>query len=237
MKFGIPSYHRADAQPTAQLLSSFGIPREDIIISTQCLDDFDDYQMKWSDIATVIFRGGSCVSDNRNTILHFLPAGTELVLLDDDISEFRILNRDCRLRPMDKAGFLLLCQRGFSLCKKYKAGAWGLYPVENAFFMNAKAVPDQLLIGTTMGVVVQDGFRFDNTIRVKEDYEYCCHLMSCGQHTIRFNFAVAHAKHRTNKGGCHDDWCGNDDATKKLLLMYPDIVKENPRRPGELLKI
>lgn len=235
MKYGIPSYRRADAQPTALLLSSFGIPREDIIISTQTDEDFLAYGDKWGQIATIIYRRGSCVSDNRNTILEAILPGEEVVMLDDDISEFRHLSSDGHLKKTSGPDFIQHCQFAFRLAAKYNAGIWGLYPVENAFFMSKKTSIDQLLIGTTMGIVVKDGFRFDNQIRVKEDYEYCCHLISKGFHTIRFNYMVAHAKHRTNTGGCHDDWGGNEQAAKKLLWMYPDIIRENPRRAGEIL--
>jgi hypothetical protein len=237
MIFGIPSYLRSAEQSTAKMLSAIGIPRERIVISTQNEADRVAYEEKWSDISTIIFRPGRCVSDNRNTILEYCRPGERLVMLDDDISSFRALAGGGKLRNLTGEEFVAFCEKSFSYCADYRAAAWGLYPVENAFYMSRKVALDALLIGTTLGLIVQDKFRFDADIMVKEDYEYCCKIISSGQHTLRFNHIAAHAKHRTNKGGCHDHWGGNESAAKKLLMKYPDIVRENPRRPGELLKI
>ena len=106
----IPSYKRSERQPTLELLSS-AYTKEDIVISTQCMEDYDKYYKLYSDRATVIYKEGNCVGDNRNTLLDYACGKgiKRCVMLDDDITGFLCYNK---VKIKDGKNAKELCHNG-----------------------------------------------------------------------------------------------------------------------------
>lgn len=227
----IPSYKRSERQPTLELLSS-AYTKEDIVISTQCMEDYEKYYKLYSDRATVIYKEGNCVGDNRNTLLDYACGKgiKRCVMLDDDITGFLCYNK-VKIKDGKKAKEL------FEYCMKVaeytKATLFGLYPVQNTFYMNTKVVRN-ILIGTCFGIM-DTSLRFDRMFRIKENYELCLRVMQRGGLSIRFNGYAPIAQHKT-AGGCMEDWKtkGNDKYAYLLTEMYPRLVKLSTKRAGEI---
>ncbi len=233
--FAIPSYGRADNQKTLQYLSSLGYTRSEIVISTQTESDFEEYKARHSEVATVIYRGGSCVSDNRNTLLRHFPSGYHIVMLDDDITALEILlgGKSGKLLAVDSRAELdKLIESAFDYCAKSNARLWGIYPVRNPFFMKRTIDKRNLLIGTVLGIV--NSFEFRREYTVKEDYEACCRDMAQGRNVCRFNFLTANAQHRAKNGGVNWDGDVSAIASARLIKEYPTLVAKHPTRKGEV---
>lgn len=233
--FGIPSYHRADAQPTLAMLERFGVQKGEIIIAVQCKEDRETYR-QYSDRAQILFREGKNKSDNANTILDNLEIGKRLLLMDDDIRNINYLDSENKLREIStREQFYSALNVGFSLAKKCHAPGFGFYPVKNAFFMSHSYAKKNICIGTLLGMIVTKQ-RFDNKFSVKEDYEYTAAAIKKYGAFPRLNNFVCEARHYT-KGGCSDLWedgFTNGLCAGKLCARYPRIVKPNKNRPGEV---
>lgn len=100
MRFGIPSYKRVDGCKTAECLHSLGVPRNELVISTQTQDDFDSYKARYGRIATVINCDAHNCAGNRNNLLRWFDKGERVCLMDDDIR--RLARYDL---PKDGSGY------------------------------------------------------------------------------------------------------------------------------------
>lgn len=232
--YGIPSYKRAFQSKTIDYLSSMGVPRERIILSLQNEDDVKEYTAKgFADKSIIIQCEGYCVSDNRNNILDYAERNgiKRLLMLDDDVSGIDILNGGKYFRVNNEAQLEQL----FDFADKHNAPIWGTYPLKNAMFQKMQIKLRCIFIGTCIGFTDMS-LRFDNTIRVKEDYELCLRVISSRRNSIRFDHIAVVASHKSI-GGCADDWAAGESAkaTQELLRRYEGLIRENPKRRGEIL--
>lgn len=232
--FAIPSYKRSHEQLTLSYLEEMGYSKENIYISTQALEDYKIYQEKYGKRANIIYNEGSCVSDNRNTLLNNFPKGTKIVMLDDDIKYIGSL-KDKQIKPFTKEELRKFIDDAFEYCKKNHSLIWGGYPVDNYYFMNTTIDKKNLLIGTILGITV-DEFRFNKEFKVKEDFEFCLQMIKRGYNCIRFNFIHAVAKHKS-EGGCKEVWEKDEECTKKILLKYPNLIKKGCKKNSILLRV
>lgn len=234
-KILIPSYHRHVRQDTLELLSSDVFKKSDIVISTQEPSDFEKYSEKYGERATVIYKKGDSVGDNRNTLLEWCQQNRvkRAIMLDDDIRGFRTYNGKKLVRADEIKRMFEQC---FSVAEKYNAPVFGAYMVDNTFFMKNTISKNKLLIGTVMGFT-DTSIRYDPQFRIKEDFELCLRLISKGKTILRFNSFSAIAQHKT-KGGCENDWkLGYLEEIANILVMtYPSLVKHSHRK-GEIKMI
>lgn len=231
--FGIPSYKRYGRQTTLEYLKSLGYKKDQIIISTQTQEDYELYKNYEKD-ATIIFKEGNCVGDNRNNILEYLKENDNVVMLDDDIKSLQKLKNDKLINITTKQELDKFINDAFDYCNKNNARMWGIYPVNNAYFMKLAIDKKNILIGCVLGL--KNIFRFDREFRTKEDYELCCREISNGYNCIRFNHITANAKHKTNSGGCKDDWKFeiNKNCADMLIKKYPQLIKRNSKKLDEV---
>lgn len=235
---GIPSYKRADNQRTLDYLEKIGIDKTQIVMSVQSGSDYEEYAAKGISqrVDKLLYRPGDNVSDNRNTILDYFPTGTKIIMLDDDINSIKKLINNELVSIETREDFEKLIHYGFSLVARHKTAGFGLYPVCNAYFMNNKYQSRSVVIGTLFAVINTD-LRFNREADTKEDYEYCCETIKRFGGFIRLDNYTCDAQHRT-KGGCEKFWLNEEKNirnAKRIVMMYPDIVKHNPRRPGEII--
>ena len=232
--FGIPSYKRSKEQLTLKYLKALGYNKNQIIISTQTQEDYLLYKNLYDNDAMIIFKDGQCVSDNRNNILLALPTGTQIVMLDDDIKALQILSGGKLKDITTKQELDLIINDAFDYAIKHNARIWGVYPVSNPFFMKRTIDNRNIVIGCVMGLI--NNFIFDKKFRTKEDYELCCREMRNGHNCIRFNYLTANAKHKTNAGGCKDDWKYeiNKRCADLLIGRYPEMIKRNSKKLDEV---
>lgn len=235
-RFCIPSYQRADNQPTLKLLAEYGVPKSRITISTQTEEDYEAYQQRYGNLHQVVYYPKTNVSGNMNTLLDHRRLGAKIVFLDDDIKRISKLQPDGTLKDLDSNGFLTMLQTGFALAKKHHTVGFGIYPVYNAFFMKHSYYKRAICIATVLGVV-NTLMRFDERINTKQDYDFCCNAIKRYGAFIRLNDYAPDAAHYS-RGGCEENWKDKEGVVadaNKLLHRYPDLLRRNPKRPGEVL--
>lgn len=234
--FGIPSYKRSKEQPTLKYLKSFGINKENIIISTQIQDnDFANYEKLYSNDAIIIKNNRKGVGAGRNAILEYCPQNSQIVMLDDDIKCLQILSGTQLTDIITKEQFFDFINKAFEYAEKNNAKLWGVYPVNNAYFMKNTTDKQNILIGCVMGIKNNE-ISFDEAYTTKEDYELCCREITNGHNCIRFNYVTANAKHKTNSGGCKDVWRFdiNKANADRLIDKYPNLIVRNTKKADEV---
>ncbi len=233
--FGIPSYKRCEEQLTLDYLESMGYSKEQIYISTQTKEDYENYLNKYGERANIIYNEGSCVSDNRNTLLNNFPKGTKMIMLDDDLKFVGHLDNK-QIKPFTKDELHNFLNDAFDYTQKNNALIWTGYPVENGFFMSNTIDKKNFGVGCIMGIIIDD-YRFNSDFKIKEDFEICLHTIKDGYNCIRFNFIHAKGKHKS-KGGCEEFWKNNkdDECTRKILLKYPTLIKRGNKKNSIIMK-
>ena len=236
--FAIPSYKRADNQAAMKWLNEMGFTRADIVISTQTEEDYAIYKALHGKNARILFRHGSCISDNKNTLLEAC-AGKRVVMLSDAVKKLGKLRKNGKVEPIaSRTELMMLLDRNFRITEEEGAILWGIYPVYNAFFMDSSYTIDNLLMGCCMGFPENNEMRFRREFRVKEDWDISLRAIAEGKKVIRFNDMAFDRRHKI-KGGCQEMWKAKGDAVnvkacQMLLAEHPELCKRHATRDNEI---
>lgn len=235
-KWGIPSYNRADATLTVDLLHRLGYSKSEIIVSTQTQEDYEAYLEKQGGKATIIYKPCENDSMNRNNVIKQFPEGVPILLADDDIKAFCKLSEDGKklIKIEDGKELEQLFDRMFRYCVKNNAKIWAWYPIANSFFMKHTIDDKNILCGTLFGIINNYRFMFDEEFSLKGDYEISLRYISEGFNAIRFNGYTCEAKHKS-KGGCEEARARGDNKQKYMAILkrYPQFIRPS-KREGEI---
>lgn len=229
----IPTYKR-EKLPTLDILRAAGVDRDRILVSTQTEEDFATICDRYFQYCIPLYREGKCVGDNRNRLMEYCEQEgyDKIIMLDDDIKSIDIMSGK-KNRPLTSQELEPTFAYCFAQAKRNNAPLWGVYPVNNAFFQRARTLRRSILIGTVMGIT-DNTLRYDETFRIKEDYELCCRVMAQGCNCLRFDVLSANAAHKS-KGGCECDWNKTSRRIYAHLLAerYPELIGLS-NKPGEV---
>lgn len=240
--WGIASYDRADRQPMLLSLAEMGYKRDEIILSVQTPTDYDNYREKYAEYATIIFRPGSNVSENKNNILDWLEqegGNTRVVMCSDKVRGVNVMERNKKLRPIAMREEMdAFVRKAFYVAKHSGATIWGVAPVANTFYMDRTISTNLFVLGCFMGILNPWQTKFDPQQPLKEDWEIGLRTIAAGGQTMRFNDVCLTATFHT-QGGCHAAWHSdgdrkNQECTERLLALYPELVKPHATRKNEL---
>lgn len=230
MTVTIPSYQRAGSVTTLDFLGD-AFTKEEIIIGTQDKEDYEKYQECYGNRATVIYKDGTCCSDNRNNLLEYLEKRgiKETLQLDDDIRYARTMYR----QKIAGKQFRELIESCFELCRKNDVVLFGSYATDNPLMMTKTARPN-IIVGMCTGIL-DTSIRYEPKFLIKHDYELSLRMMSQGRRVVRFNSFSVTACHRSS-GGCSEAWKRKDYIVEAQWLAdaYPDLVKLHPTKKGEI---
>lgn len=240
---GIPSYKRPEGCKTLDYLEKIGFPRERIMLSVQTQEDEAAYIKSGvaARVGIFLFNKADSAAGNRNTILDHMPEGAKVVLMDDDIVNLDALDAAHKtgLRAVETTKeFEAIVERGFRLAEKNRTPCWGVYPVRNAYFMSDGYTGRNIVTTQVMGLIPGKKIRFADALKTKEDYELCCRIIRRYGACVRLNDVTINAP--KSKGGCEEAWRDKEAAKNvadMLCAKYPDILRANPRREGEVLMV
>lgn len=248
MKIYIPSYQRAQRQKTLKYLAGMGYGKGEIVIATQTERDRDEYARLHGSEANIVFRPANSIAENRNTLMKLMEPGEQAVMLDDDITRFDVLvplrskvHPYGTFRPVtSRAELDEIFEGAFRACRRRGALTWGMYSIHNERMMygalsRAKISSDRLFAGTIIGMVRTNQL-FDTQYQTKEDYEYLLRQAREGRPILRLNWIAPYAEHFTS-GGCSETRNREGIYSAALLASeYPEYVKQNPRKPHEVVQ-
>lgn len=240
--FGIVTYHRPDRQKMLEYLHGLGYGKEDIILQTQDKGDYEALTGRYDEWATILYKPGNNVSENKNNLLDWvcekLP-GKRLVICSDKVRGIKILPRQGKSHTIQQRQTMdFLVRKMFWETEQLGGLVFGCYPVQNDFFMKHTTSINQLIVGCFMGLPRPTALRFDTGQPIKEDFELVLRIVKNGGKVIRFNDVCLHATFHT-KGGCHDLWNAQGDAvnkacTERILTAYPGLAKPHATRQNEI---
>lgn len=257
----IPTYKRADtiSQNSLGVLNKRGINKNKIYLFVADQKEKQEYQKKVpSNMYGHLIVGKLGLKNQRNFMTDYFKEGQMIVEMDDDIGEIYRLqagkekkdNKLVDLRQLDnffKDSFYRLQTHNISLDKsKYRwnqmgggnntsrAHLWGIYPVDNPYFMQPKITDDlRFVVGPMWGKINRKSKNLKLTINEKEDVERTLkHYVQDGS-VFRFNNVTIKTNYYKNKGGMQSE---NKDRQKEALKSAHYLVKKYPKLATLYLK-
>ncbi len=116
-----------------------------------------------------------------------------------------------------------------------KLSRW-VYPSNNSMCMKDIIKYNKFIIGCFMGIIKTD-LRFDSNINCKEDYDFTIQNVLRFGWTLRFEWISTDNKYAITKWWLQDfdrNWNHAKDI-KTLKQKRWAIIKDNPKRPNEIL--
>lgn len=156
-------------------------------------------------------------------------AALPCVQLSDDLVRFKIkTGEDWETCPTDDAlgEMMIRLHRGYTLV--------GLPPTANTFFAGRDA--GTLFIVGDCIVVEPSPIRFDENLRLKEDYDLTLQHIQQGS-ISRLAHVVAEFKHYKNPGGAVDYRTTRieRETMRYLMKKWPGWIHKHPRRQNEIM--
>jgi len=187
MKIAIPTFNRP-------MLKSYELAKEivgedNVFVFFHNQEDSNQYPQ---DIKNrIITNTNKGIGIARNNILTYFEKGEQIIFMDDDITEVNKLQFQelIKLSPQEIKGQFEKC---FNICEKNGCYLWGIYPVNNAFFMKNKINNKCFIIGWIMGIVINDLRFYVSDAHHKEKCANgnCCGL-PCSMNYSRGQFTEA----------------------------------------------
>lgn len=232
-KIAICSLNRADQVHSITTLLGHGFNKEDIDLFVANEEQKLEYEKFNPGINIIV--GVLGMKAIREFITNYYPEGTKVLCMDDDIMGFRMKNP----REWEESCF---CDDELDLkaeidlaweeCEKSGRHMWGVYPVNNHFFMTNKISYDyKFCCGQIFGLIIKREL-CELNVNQYEDYERCIkHYLADGG-VVRLNYiCVKSPKMDSNSGGFKNrDYEGD---CKILQKLYPNLfyLKEKKGMP------
>lgn len=182
----------------------------------------------------VVESGKLC--ESRNAALNAAFAmNLPCLQLSDDLKRIKKAHSKTDTEPVSLAS----AAREMLLAgQKFKAKLCGVAPTSNPYFYNPeKPYRDRAFIVGDMILVFPCDLRFDEKMRLKEDYDYTLsHIQKFGG-VLRVDNILAEFAHRSNKGGAVSYRTSEleRECIAYLKKKWGNAIKDNPRRPDEIL--
>ena len=252
----IPSYNRADIlkNKTFATLKRHHIPDDIIYIFVANNDEREKYIMKIDIEPANIITGVKGLKDQRNFISSYFPEGKHIIQLDDDIDEIvelvvpntskrtstktkaqiakqkRELMKKHRVKPIADLNRFII--DAFALAVKKGIYLWGIYPVDNPYFMTDTITTDlRFIVGPFWGVINRHSQQLKLTIDEKENVERTLQHYSMDGGVIRFNNVSITTNYYKTPGGMQTNSTMNNRrnaakvSAELLHTKYPQYTK------------
>jgi len=184
--------------------------------------------------SSVVEAGGLCESRNA-AIDDGQKLGLPVVQMSDDLKKLSLATGSHKQRD---ASFEAVVLRMLGAAQATGARLVGVAPTANPFYFNPnKATQTRGFVVGDFILVLKTDLRFDQAMRLKEDYDYTLqHIRKYGL-VARANDVLATFVHRSNPGGACDY---RTERLEQQMIAYlkgkwPGLIRDNPRRPNEIL--
>lgn len=183
----------------------------------------------------VVESGALCAS--RNAALEAAAeAGSACLQLSDDLRSVAFTSGTTRadVRPAKLREVVVAMVGGL---QDTGAQLAGVAPTANPFYSRQRIKRDGFVVGDMCLIAAGCPLRWDETLRLKEDYDYTCqHLATYGT-VARLDWVLANFAHRKNKGGAVAVRTPELEQQSIAYLQgkWPGVLHPNPRRPNEVL--
>jgi len=225
----IPSYDRVDTiqKATLNTLETLGVPAEKINIFVADRKQKNLYKKALGDKYKLII-GKLGLNNQRNFITQYYKNGQYIVNLDDDVYEIQEYHEGSHrnLRPIKEIN--LFIKKAFEICVDAGAKMWGVYPINNYYFMKTlKPITENLtfIVGTFWGCINDRELQVQ--LSNKDDYERSIKSFLKQGKVIRFNHYTLKTKYYKEKGGLQTYGRSQEileNEVDLLLTDYPEYL-------------
>ena len=248
----IPSYKRAELiykKTLATLARHLGPqPPVQIYIFVANQQEHDDYltakpsNYPLAPNAVEFVVGVKGLKNQRNFIMDYFPACTNIVQMDDDIDNVLELvipekrplgkrpNRANKLNPI--ADLHQFFAQAFIKCRTVGANIWGIYPVPNAYFMTPTQTTDlRFIVGPMFGIINRHNKDLKLTTNEKENVERTLQYFTMDGSVVRYNNITVQTRYFKTMGGMQASLrtsarrANAQRAAEYLHKLYPELTK------------
>ena len=241
----IPSYKRPDTlkNKTLKVLQKYKIDPKKIVVFVADKEQEKIYSeaLPKGSVGKFVV-GVPGIKNIRNFMPKYFPEGQYIFYMDDDI--YKIYDTYSTNKSKDKSTYKHrelkslkdLIAQAFKLCEKSKITNWGVYPVNNPFFMKARTgdIRDYVstnlcyIIGFMTGVINNRKAEI-RTIDDKEDYERSIKYFLKDGGLLRFNNITCYTKCYKEPGGMQVERTHKriHDSAVYLTKQYPKLCTLN----------
>ena len=226
----VSSVHRPDAcaEKTMTLLKRGGVPPERVFLFLGVDSERPAYfhalctlDPEWA--TRIAVRAAPYgMAAVRNYVATYFPAGTPVVSMDDDLEALKVRASPKKLVDLpDLDGF---CREASLMALANRCGLWGLYPVLNAFYMQATVSFD---LRPVCGGLF--GFRSPDvtvTHDCKEDMERTLLYYERDGRVMRFNYVAFVTRYYGGGGGMEQqrDRHAEQASVDYLVQRFPGLA-------------
>lgn len=137
------------------------------------------------------------------------------------------LRKKYKIEPIPN--FELMVNKAFELASKKKLNLWGVYPINNPYFMSNKISTDlKLITGPFFGYINQHKKSLENTIDEKEDVERTLQYYLQDNGVLRLNNFTVKTSYYFNPGGMQFNGKNRKEealkSAKYLNQKYPELT-------------
>ena len=236
----IPSYKRSIMikEKTLSMLKKHNIGSQKIYIFVS--DDKQAYEYKHvipKNMYNKIIVGELGLKNQRNFISKYFPNNTNIVQMDDDITDIKQLDfAKSKLSKKTKKPHKYyqtksiehlnqFIKHSFIQCRSKNLFLWGVFPVNNPYFMNTNTTTDlRFIVGPFFGIInrkYKDRKDLLSTINEKEDVERSIKYYIKDGGVLRFNYISIETKYYRNPGGMQSEMKNRkEEALKSAQYLY-----------------
>lgn len=191
----IPSYRRPKG-----VTSIRWFPHGRVVVPESQVDQYAEH-MKDGELIGILDSQDGNIARKRNTILEMAEEDW-IVLVDDDYEYVGVVENRVQ-RWLSVGQIEELIRNGCEMAEELGTGLWGLNVQSDPKFYREYAPFSMLspILGPWMGIKVGTGLRFDESIPLKEDYDFWLQSMERWHRTLRFNKYHYKVNHLNRAGG------------------------------------
>ena len=192
-----PSYKRAKEVKTHKLIPDL----------VYCVHEFEagEYKAEGHKVEVIPNDIRGNLSKVRNYILNNY-IGDRGVMVDDDIEAFKRWElKEGEAKAVNIKDMTEFIECGFILCEEAGSHLWGINIIRDkgAYREYTPLSFNNYISGSFMGFLNND-IRFDESLPLKEDYDYSIMTANKYRKLLRINYAFMVKKDHANIGGCAD---------------------------------
>lgn len=227
-RIAIPTFKRSEAikNKTFKFLEKTNINFSHIDIFVSDKEEVDLYKESLKDYNVNIMGSVIGVGKNRNFIVDYYPVGQKVFGLDDDIDSITMKVDSKHIQEIqDLDNFI---NTAFDITIKNKLNLWGIYPVNNPYFMkNNVSFSLKYIAAGCYGWINNKEDKAYCSLEDKEDFERSIKYYLADNGVVRFNYISMQTVYYGTSGGMQVTRTKQRiiDSANYLIKKYPYLCK------------
>ena len=222
----IPSYQRAKKlrDQTLAFLRREEVPTEKIFVFVADEQEKKSYEkvLEPGSFGSLVV-GVPTLHHQRNFIQNFFPQDQKILWIDDDIKKLKFKTSYRHLLPF--------VEEMFNLCVKEKLNLWGIYPVNNVFFLKERAVVGKLFcVHCFCGTINTKDLSYMNSC-TDDKYLSLFRYVADGA-VLRYDGACPDTVYNTKGGLTEHRALFRTQELRELIKTYPELCQIKKKANG-----